>query len=139
MGSLGYILTGTGSGAGRKISGAKVRRDYDSYVEAAELASRSASVSEAVSAYFAALHFLRCLAEAPPAELKAAGFSPGAGASFRDQLDDVRSRQDRVVNAAIKRAYEYAAGSTDSLMQELVSLRVLSPANREYLWELMKG
>lgn len=139
MGLLGYILTGTGSGAGRKISGAQVRRDYDSFVEAAELASRSASVSEAVSAYFSALHFLRCLAEAPPVALKAAGFSPGAGASFRDQLDDVRSRQDRIVNAAIKRAYECAAGSTDSLLRELASLRVLSPANREYLWGLMKG
>lgn len=137
--SLGYILTGTGSGAGRKISGAQVRRDYDSFVEAADLASRSASVSEAINAYFSALHFLRCLTEAPPAALKAAGFYPGTGASFRDQLDDVRSRQDRIVNAAIKRAYECAAGSSDSLLQELASLRVLSPANREYLWELMKG
>lgn len=139
MRSLGYMLTGTGSGAGRKISGAQVRRYYDSFAEAAELASRSASVSEAVNAYFTALHFLQCLAEANPVELKAAGFSSGAGASFRDQMDDVRSRQDQVVNAAIKRAYECAAGSSDSLLQELASLRVLSPANREYLWELMKG
>ncbi len=141
MGSTGYILTGAGlgSGAGRKMSGAKVRRAYDSFVEAAELASRSVSVSEAVNAYFSALYFLRRLAEAPPAELRAAGFSPDAGALFLEQAEDVGSRQDRVVNAAIKRAYEFAAGASDSLLQELASLRVLSPANREYLWELMKG
>jgi len=130
----------------------QLRRDYDTFMSFAAIANDSDMFSAVVNSYFAALYFLQNLVDASPADLRAAGLSIESGASLRSQMDNIKNHQDDIFNAAIKRDYDRTWSDAQSLktergkktrmdafLQSVLSSQVLSDANQEYLYCLMKG
>ncbi len=125
-------------------------RTHNAFVSYSNAASRSLDFQSFANSFFASLYFLEQLASASRDDLAAAGMPQSELSNFAAQFRALQSRRDDIFNVAIQRAYDHEWKDSQSLKTELgrknrmerllqgiIASQALSPANYEYLKELL--